>query len=492
MDGSLAEFLDQSVWTGKVYIDGWNDGTGGTEAVTAPADGALVGTIGRATARDLARAAASAAAAQPAWEATAPEERAAILNRAADILQANADELIPWIIRESGSIPPKAGIEIEHSAGFLRAAAEAALEPRVLALKSVDGREAEEQLIRVAHGVVGVISPFNFPLILSIRAIAAALATGNAVVHKPDPRTPISGGVMIARAFEDAGLPSCLLHIVPGGAEVGAAMCADPNIAMVSFTGSPEVGSKVGEACGRNLKKVQLELGGKNALIVMDDADLDIAASNAAWGTWLHQGQICMATGLILAPVAKAAMLAEMLATKAHHLPVGNPAMDACALGPLIVEAEAKRIEAIVEDAVAKGATLHVGGKAKGTMFPATVLSGVKPGMRAFEEEIFGPVAVVVAYTDEAQAVELANMSDFGLVGSVIGSDVARAKALGMRLKVGHLHINDQTVTASPIAPFGGRGRSGNGSRISGPAIWEEFTQYVWVTTKPAATPYPF
>lgn len=492
MDGSLAEFLDQSVWTGKVYIDGWNDGTGGTEAVTAPADGALVGTIGRATARDLARAAASAAAAQPAWEATAPEERAAILNRAADILQANADELIPWIIRESGSIPPKAGIEIEHSAGFLRAAAEAALEPRVLALKSVDGREAEEQLIRVAHGVVGVISPFNFPLILSIRAIAAALATGNAVVHKPDPRTPISGGVMIARAFEDAGLPSGLLHIVPGGAEVGAAMCADPNIAMVSFTGSPEVGSRVGEACGRNLKKVQLELGGKNALIVMDDADLDIAASNAAWGTWLHQGQICMATGLILAPVAKAAMLAEMLATKAHHLPVGNPAMDACALGPLIVEAEAKRIEAIVEDAVAKGATLHVGGKAKGTMFPATVLPGVKPGMRAFEEEIFGPVAVVVAYTDEAQAVELANMSDFGLVGSVIGSDVARAKALGMRLKVGHLHINDQTVTASPIAPFGGRGRSGNGSRISGPAIWEEFTQYVWVTTKAAATPYPF
>jgi benzaldehyde dehydrogenase (NAD) len=492
MDGSLAEFLDQSVWTGKVYIDGWTDGTGGTEAVTAPADGALVGTVGRATAPDLARAAAIAAAAQPAWEDTAPEERAAILNRTADILQANAEELIPWIIRESGSIPPKAGIEIEHSAGFLRAAAEAALEPRVLALKSVDGREAEEQLIRVAHGVVGVISPFNFPLILSIRAIAAALATGNAVVHKPDPRTPISGGVMIARAFEEAGLPAGLLHIVPGGAEVGAAMCSDPNIAMVSFTGSPEVGSKVGEACGRNLKKVQLELGGKNALIVMDDADLDIAASNAAWGTWLHQGQICMATGLILAPVAKAAMLAEMLATKAHHLPVGDPAVDACALGPLIVEAEAARIEAIVEDAVAKGATLHVGGKAKGTMFPATVLSGVKPGMRAFEEEIFGPVAVVVAYTDEAQAVELANMSDFGLVGSVIGSDVARAKALGMRLKVGHLHINDQTVTASPIAPFGGRGRSGNGSRISGPAIWEEFTQYVWVTTKPAATPYPF
>ena len=492
MDGSHASFLNESVWTGKIYVDGWCDAPGGTQAVTAPADGSHVATIGNATAADLAKAAARAAAVQPAWEATDPSARAAILNKAAALLEANADELIPWIIRESGSIPPKAGIEIEHSAGFVRAAAEAAMENTTINLKSVDGRDAEEQLIRVAHGVVGVISPFNFPLILSIRAIAAALATGNAVVHKPDPRTPITGGVMIARVFEEAGLPKGLLHIVPGGADVGAAMCEDPNIAMVSFTGSPEVGAKVGEACGRNLKKVQLELGGKNALIMMDDADLDIVASNAAWGAWLHQGQICMATGLILAPAAHAAKLAEALTTKAHHLPVGDPSKEQCALGPLIVEREAKRIEGIVEDAVAKGATLHVGGKAKGTMFPATVLSGVKPGMRAFDEEIFGPVAVVVSYKDDDHAVELASMTDFGLVGSVIGRDVARAKALGLRLKVGHLHINDQTVIASPLAPFGGRGRSGNGSRISGPAIWEEFTQFVWVTVKPAATPYPF
>ncbi|WP_439138370.1 aldehyde dehydrogenase family protein [Roseicyclus sp.] len=492
MDGAQFRLLDTATWSGKIFTSGWREATGGTDDVTAPADGSFVASVGRASPADLAAAAAAARAAQPAWEATAPDARAAILNKAADILQAHAEELIPWIIRESGSIPPKAGIEIEHSAGFLRAAAEAALEPQTQVLKSVDGRDAQEELIRVAHGVVGVISPFNFPLILSIRAIAAALATGNAVVHKPDPRTPISGGIMIARVFEEAGLPADLLHIVPGGADVGAAMCADPNIAMVSFTGSPEVGSKVGEACGRNLKKVQLELGGKNALIVLDDADLDIAASNAAWGTWLHQGQICMATGLILAPAAKAERLAEALTTKAHHLPVGNPATDHCALGPLIAESECKRIEGIIADAVEKGAKLHVGGTAKGTMFPATVLSGVKPGMRAFEEELFGPVAIVVSYKDDEHAVELANMSEFGLVGSVIGSDLARARAIAMRLRVGHLHINDQTVTASPIAPFGGRGRSGNGSRISGPAIWEEFTQWVWITTKPAATPYPF
>ena len=492
MDGSHASFLDENVWNGKIYVTGWVDAKGGTQQITAPADGALVGTVGNATAADLSEAAAAAAKAQPAWEATAPEARAAILNKAADILEANAEELLPWIIQESGSIPPKAGIEIEHSAGFLRAAADAATQSPTATLSSVDGRDATEELIRVAHGVVGVISPFNFPMVLSMRAIAAALATGNAVVHKPDPRTPISGGIIIARVFEEAGLPADLLHIVPGGADVGAALCEDPNIAMVSFTGSPGVGAKVGEACGRNLKKVQLELGGKNALIILDDADIDVAASNAAWGAWLHQGQICMATGLILAPASKAEKLIQTLTTKAHHLPVGNPATEQCALGPLIVESEAKRIEAIIEDAVAKGATLHVGGKATGTLFPATVLSGVKPGMRAFEEEIFGPVAVIVEYSTDAEAVELANVSDFGLVGSVIGADVDRAKAIALQLKVGHLHINDQTVVASPLAPFGGRGRSGNGTRISGPAIWEEFTQYVWVTTKSAATPYPF
>lgn len=490
MDDARFSFFDTATWSGQIYSGGWTAGSGGTETVTAPADGSVVAHVGRATAADLGRAAAAARAAQPAWEATPAAARSAILQKVADALERNADELIPWIIRETGSIPPKAGIEIEHSAGFLRMAAAAALESAGRILPSMDGRH--EELRRVPHGVVGVISPFNFPLILSIRAIAAALATGNAVVHKPDPRTPITGGLMIARAFEDAGLPQNLLHIVPGGAEVGAAMCEDASIAMVSFTGSPEIGSKVGEACGRNLKKVQLELGGKNALIVMDDADMAVAASNCAWGAWLHQGQICMAAGLLLAPAAKAAGLAEALTEKANHLPVGDPAKDQCALGPLIAQSECARIEGIVQDAVDKGATLHVGGKASGTMFPATVLSGVTPGMRAFEEEIFGPVAVIVAYDDDDHAVELANMSDFGLAAGVIGRDLGRARALGDRLRVGHLHINDQTVTASPLAPFGGRGRSGNGSRISGPAIWEEFTQWVWVTTKSQATPYPF
>lgn len=490
MDGTGHSFLAEEAWQGKIYSGGWIAVQGGTTTVAAPADDSAVAKVGRGRAEDVAMAANAARAAQPAWEATPVQERARILNAAADILQANGEELMPWIIRETGSIPAKAGIEVEHSAGFLRAAAAAAVEPAGRLVPSQDGRH--EELLRVPHGVVGVISPFNFPLVLSIRAIAAALATGNAVVHKPDPRTPITGGVIIARVFEEAGLPANLLHIIPGGGDVGAALCEDPNIAMVSFTGSPEVGAKVGEACGRNLKRVQLELGGKNALIILDDADFDAAAANAAWGAWLHQGQICMSTGLVLVPAAMSDRLATELATKASRLPVGNPAIEQCALGPLISDAEAERVKGIVEDAVAKGARLLAGGTPQGRMFPATVLAGVKPGMRAFEEEIFGPVAVVVAYDNDDHAVELANMSDFGLAAGIIGRDLGRARAMGNRLRVGHLHINDQTVMASPFAPFGGRGRSGNGTRISGPAIWEEFTQWVWVTTRPQAVVYPF
>lgn len=490
MDGTSHSFLAVETWQGLIYSGGWTQASGGVAQITAPADGSEVATVGKGARDDVSRAAATARAAQPGWEATPPHERARILNAAADILERNGDELIPWIIRETGSIPPKAGIEIEHSAGFLRAAAAAAVEPAGRVIPSQDGRH--EELLRVAHGVVGVISPFNFPLILSIRAIAAALATGNAVLHKPDPRTPITGGIIIARIFEEAGLPDNLLHIIPGGGDVGEALCEDPNIGMVSFTGSPEVGSKVGEACGRNLKRVQLELGGKNALIILDDADFAAAAANAAWGAWLHQGQICMATGMILAPAAMADKLAEELAAKAARLPVGDPAAEQCALGPLISGQEAVRVQGIVADAVAKGAKLLAGGTPEGKMFPATVLSGVTPGMRAFEEEIFGPVAVVVAYDDDDHAVELANMSDFGLAAGIIANDLGRARSIGDRLRVGHLHINDQTVMASPFAPFGGRGRSGNGSRISGPAIWEEFTQWVWVTTRPDAVVYPF
>ncbi|HKP78131.1 MAG TPA: benzaldehyde dehydrogenase, partial [Phenylobacterium sp.] len=395
-----------------------------------------------------------------------------------------------WIMRETGSVQPKAAVELDHAAGFVRQAASMATEPQGLLLPSPDSRLSMAR--RIPRGVVAVISPFNFPLALSIRAVAPALAAGNAVVLKPDPRTPISGGFLIARLFEQAGLPPGLLHVLPGDAEAGDALCRDPNIAMVAFTGSTAAGRKVGETAGAHLKKVALELGGKNALIVLDDADLDVAASNAAWGAWLHQGQICMTAGRILVQQPLHDELVLRLVRKAAQLPVGDPTSGRVALGPLISQGQLERVHAIIQDTVAAGATLAAGGAYRELFYQPTVLTGVKPGMRAFDEEIFGPVAVVTAFAGDAEAADLANLGDYGLSAGIITGSVGRGMALGERLEVGHLHINDQTVEAGPHSPFGGLGASGNGSRISGPANLDEFTTWRWMTMKPAAVAYPF
>jgi benzaldehyde dehydrogenase (NAD) len=490
MNVQSRDFIAVDKWRGKALFSGWEQTAAGTIEVRDPATGAVLVSVGVGDKADIARAAAAARIAQKGWAKTLPTVRQAILNRAADCLERNAAELIPWIMKESGSIQPKAGIEIEHGALFIRNSAVLATQPTGIMLAGFDQRTNYAR--RMPHGVVGVISPFNFPLVLSVRAVASALALGNAVVLKPDPRTPIAGGVIIGRIFEEAGLPQGVLQIVPGGLEAGEALCNDPNIAMVSFTGSARAGSRVGELCGKHLKKVQLELGGKNALIILDDADPDVAASNAAWGAFLHQGQICMATGLILVDNRIAEALTERLVAKAGNLPAGDPSSGQVALGPIISDNQVTTIQAIVDDAVAKGAKLLTGGKHDGRFYAATVLSEVKPGMRAFEEEIFGPVACIVPFASDHEAVELANMSAYGLAAGVISKSASRALALGEQLNVGQLHINDQTVNGGPFAPFGGRGKSGNGSRIGGPADIEEFTQWQWVSIKEEATPYPF
>lgn len=485
-----APLLAEADWRGRLYSSGWIGAQGGRLQVVEPATGGVLTEVGRAGRGDVALAAAAARAAQPAWAALPGDARQAVLLRAASLLAERAGEAAPWMMRETGSVEAKAAVELEHAAGFVRQAAMMATEPQGLLLPSADGRLSTAR--RVPLGVVAVISPFNFPLVLSIRAVAPALAAGNAVVLKPDPRTPVSGGFLIARLFEEAGLPPGLLHVLPGDAEAGDALCRDPNVAMVAFTGSTAAGRKVGETAGAHLKKVALELGGKNALIVLDDADLDAAASNAAWGAWLHQGQVCMTTGRILVQQGLHDGLVARLVEKAGQLSVGDPIGRQVALGPLISQGQVERVHGIVRDTVAAGATLAAGGTYEGLFYRPTVLTGVTPGMRAFDEEIFGPVAVVTAFADDAQAADLANRGDYGLAAGIITGSVGRGMALGERLDVGHLHINDQTVEAGPHSPFGGMGASGNGSRISGPANLDEFTTWRWTTVKPAATPYPF
>ena len=483
-------FLDPARWQGRVYSPTWSTAQGGAIDVMEPATGTALTRVGLANAADIATACEVASAAQPAWAAMPPRDRAAIMRRAGELFTQHFDELALLIARETGGIIPKAQHEVREAATLCHLAAGLVLQPQGVTLPTTPGRLNIAR--RLPHGVVGVISPFNFPLILSLRAVAPALAAGNAVVLKPDPQTPVSGGFIIARVFQDAGMPEGVLHVLPGGAEAGEALVTNPHVRMIQFTGSTPVGRRIGELCGKNLKKVSLELGGKSSLIVLDDADLDRAASNVAWGAWLHQGQICMASGRVLVHEKIAAALIEKLVAKATHMPGGDPKTGQVALGPMINAKQVARAHAIVHDSVKAGAKLEAGGTHEGLFFKPTVLSGVMPGMRAFDEEVFGPVVNITTFKTDDEAVALANNTEYGLAAGVLSSSIARAMAIGDRLKTGMLHINDQTVNDECTNPFGGMGCSGNGGRVGGPADLDEYTQWQWVTVKGEAPQYPF
>src|SRR5690349_5857558 len=274
----MTELLDGGAWSGSVYSGGWRKAHGGVLDSVEPATGAVLAQVGLADAEDIADAAARAAEAQPAWAATIGPARAGVLRGAAAVLAEHRAEFERWLVREGGAVPGKAAFEVDLVLGELWEAAALPTQPwGHLLPASEPGRESIAR--RVPLGVIGVISPWNFPLILSIRAVAPALALGNAVLLKPDVQTSVSGGALIAALFEAAGLPAGLLHVLPGDAEPGVALSTDPNVAMIAFTGSTAVGRQVGAAAGRSLKRVSLELGGNNALIILDDADLEIASS---------------------------------------------------------------------------------------------------------------------------------------------------------------------------------------------------------------------
>ncbi|WP_457281817.1 benzaldehyde dehydrogenase [Polaromonas sp. P5_D5] len=463
---------------------------GGKRDVVEPATGKVMCTVGIANAADVAAATRAAANVQKPWAALPPRERADVFRRAGALFQQHFDELALYATRETGGILPKGQHEIREAITICHLAAAMPLQPQGHVLPSVPGRTSIAR--RVPHGVVGVISPFNFPLILTLRAVAPALAAGNAVVIKPDTRTPVTGGLMIARIFAEAGLPRDLLHVLPGDAEAGEALVTDPLVPMIAFTGSPAVGRRIGELAGKHLKKVSLELGGANSLIILDDADLDIAASNAAWAAYLHQGQICMAANRILVHQGIAAPLLQRLVAKATHLPVGDGATGQVALGPLIDARQRDRVHAIVQDSIKAGAKLEAGGSYDGLFYKPTVLSGVKPGMRVFDEETFGPVANIVTFGSDEEAVALANNNSGSLACAVISRSVGRAMAVGQQLKAGMVHINDQTVNDDCVNPFGGPGIAGNGTSVGGPSDWEEYTQWQWMTVKDTAPMFPF
>ncbi|QTX04399.1 aldehyde dehydrogenase family protein [Agromyces archimandritae] len=478
--------LATNLHSGTVYDGGWVVPRGGDHAVRDAATGAAIGRVGLGDAADVENAGRTAADAQPAWAARGFDERAAIMRRAADALETlpRADRII--MQREEGAIAAKIDGELRKSAEELRAAA-GLLDRPTGELLPHEHPDVLSMARRIPVGVVGVIAPWNAPLLLAMRAVAPALALGNAVVLKPDPKTAVSGGLVIARAFEEAGLPPGVLHVLPGGPATGEALVASPHTQVISFTGSTAAGRRVGELAGRLLKRAVLELGGNNALIVLEDADLDEAVRAACRGSLLHNGQICMATGRHLVHESIAEAYVERLREYTAALRVGDPTDPGIELGPLISTQQAERVQGIVDDALAGGAELLVGGRHDGPFFTPTLLVGVEPGNAAFDQEIFGPVMAVTTFGSDEEAVTLANRTEYGLAAAVHTADLDRALRLAARLRTGMVHVNGSTIADAPHAPMGGMGQSGNGGRYGGHWNLDEFTAWQWVTARGVA-----
>ena len=443
--------------------------------------------------RDDAKAAIAAAQeAQPAWAALPHSERARILAKAGDILEARAKEIQEIIVAEGGSWIGKAMFETNYSAGVYRAAAAAAYQVTGEILPSDLNKLS--LVVREPLGVVAVISPWNFPVILSSRGFAVALAVGNAVVLKPSEETPVAGGLILAEIMEEAGVPKGVFNVVTCSrdnvAEVGDELVSNPAVRGISFTGSTAVGAQLAAKAGSLLKRCVLELGGKDALIVLDDADIERAVNAATFGAFMHQGQICMSVERIIVDRKISETFTEQFVANVKKLKVGDPKDIGNCIGPIINRKQLERIASHVDDAVSRGAKLLAGGGHKGLFFEPTVLGDVTPEMRVFREETFGPVAPIIVANDEDDAVRLANDSEYGLSAGIITADEERGLAVARRLNTGMAHVNDSSIHDEPHVPFGGIGASGLGRHGGRPGI-EQFTELRWITLERGGRHYP-
>jgi aldehyde dehydrogenase (NAD+) len=474
---STETFTDQPVNT--QFIAGqWREGRSErTNTVTNPFDDSVLASIRQASAEDLDEAYRAAAQAQPAWGDTAPSERRQVMLKAARILEDRREEIVQWLVAESGSTVLKANIEVSLAAGITL---ESASFPS-RAHGTIHPSNTPEREIRVYRkpiGVVGVISPWNFPLHLSQRSVAPALALGNAVVIKPASDTPITGGLILARIFEEAGLPAGVLSVVAGaGSEIGDDFVAHEVPGLISFTGSTPVGQNVGRIAtgGQHLKHVALELGGNAPLVVLDDADLDKAVEAAVVGSFLHSGQICMAVNRIIVQAPVHDEFVARFTEAARAVPTGDPSAEGTLIGPVVNDSQLETLKAKIATAREQGARAVVEGEPDGRVVPAHVFVNVTPDMEIAREEIFGPLVGILKADDEAHALELANDHVFGLSSSVFTQDLDRGVRFGHGVKAGMTFVNEMPIQDEAHVAFGGERNSGLG-RFNGDWAIDEFT----------------
>jgi acyl-CoA reductase-like NAD-dependent aldehyde dehydrogenase len=465
-----ATFENRDPWTGEVVSE--------------------VAAAGRADARKAVEAAAEAFAE---WSQTPPAVRQGVFLRAADVLESRQDEVVAMLARETGCTFGFGMFQMHFVPGLFRQAAALAYAPLGEVIPSDTG--AFSMGIRRPVGVVGAIAPWNAALILSARAISAPLALGNTVVLKPSEWSPQVGGLLWGEVFAEAGLPAGVLNVVthaPGEAPgVADELVESPHVRRLNFTGSTATGRKLAEAAGRQLKRVVLELGGYNPLIVLADADLDYAVDATTFGAFLHQGQICMSARRIIVERPIADEFVSRLADKTSGLKVGDPNEHDTIIGPVINPEALETIKARVDAAVASGARVLAGGSAEGPCFQATLLADVPRDSEFANVETFGPVAAIEIVDTADEAVERANATPYGLSSGIITTDVERGTALAQAIDAGIVHVNDQPVGDEPQMPFGGVKDSGFG-RFGGTAVIDEFTETRWITVQRGSHPFPF
>jgi acyl-CoA reductase-like NAD-dependent aldehyde dehydrogenase len=456
-----------------------------------PVTGAVATRAAAASLADVAKVVAAASAAFPAWSETGPGLRRSLLLRAADLLESRAADFTRTMLEETGATAPWAGFNVHLGAGILREAAALTTQITGDVIPS-DKPDVLSLALRQPVGVVLGMAPWNAPVILGVRAIAAALACGNTVILRSSELCPATHH-LIGAVLNEAGFPKGVVNVLSNApadaAAVVEALIAHPAVRRINFTGSTKVGRIIARLAAEHLKPVLLELGGKAPFLVLDDADLDQAAAAAAFGAFLNQGQICMSTERFIVDEAVADAFVAKLAARAAALPAGDP-RGHVVLGSMIDVSAAEKMDALIADAVAKGAVVAAGGTREGSIVTATILDHVTPAMRIYSEESFGPVKPIIRVRGIDAAVRVANDTEYGLSAAVFGQDVRRALAVARRIESGICHINGPTVADEPQMPFGGVKASGYG-RFGGRAVIEAFTELRWITIE-GPQHYPF
>ncbi|WP_416914244.1 aldehyde dehydrogenase family protein [Seohaeicola sp.] len=457
-----------------------------------PSDGSLYARIpdgGRAETR---MAIAAAQAAFPAWSNLMFQERAHYMLKIADVWERRAPDFVAAAQAEGGGWFGKGMFEAGYVAEVFRAAAGVLYGSIGEVLPSEHGKFSTA--VRYPMGVISVISPWNMPGILTARGFAFPMAAGNTIVLKPSEDTPYAGGLFFAEVLEEAGIPKGVFNVITCSRErvqeMGDEMIENPLVKGISFTGSTPVGRQIAAKAGAHLKKCCVELGGKDSLIVLEDADMERATSAASFGSFMHQGQICMSVEKVLVQESIYADFLRQFVARASRLKTGDTKDKANVIGPLINERQVVRVKHQIEDALAKGAKAVLGGRVWDRYVEPTILTNVTPDMAVWRDETFGPVAVVVPFKTDAEAIALNNDTEYGLSAGIITRNEERALRMARQLETGMCHVNCSSINDEPHVPFGGSKASGLG-RHGGKWSLETFTETRWITLDRGHRPYP-